>query len=56
MRTDGALYDYALALKGRFMRSAPPLAKVAYDNRLHVIHERAWVHWSRRSRGSRATS
>jgi hypothetical protein len=44
VRTDGALYDYTLALKSRFMRSAPPLAKVVYDNRLHVIHNALGTH------------
>ena len=44
VRTDGALYDYALTLKNRFMRSAPPLAKVVYDNRLHVIHNALGTH------------
>src|ERR1700712_4352596 len=44
VRTDGGLYDYKLALKNRFMRSAPPLAKVVYDNRLHVIHNALGTH------------
>jgi UTP pyrophosphatase len=36
LRTDGALYDYAVGLKQRFLRNAAPLAKVAYDNRLQT--------------------
>ena len=44
VRTDGALYDYAMALKTRFMRNAEPLSKVAYDNRLHVIHNALGTH------------
>jgi predicted metal-dependent hydrolase len=36
VRSDGALYDYAMALKQRHLRNAPPLARVAYDNRLQV--------------------
>lgn len=32
IRTDRALYTHVLALKNRFMRNAPPLAKVAYDS------------------------
>jgi UTP pyrophosphatase len=36
LRTDGALYDYANALKSRYLRNAQPLAKVAYDNRLQT--------------------
>ena len=38
VRSDPALYDYVMALKTRHMRSAPPVAKVAYDNRLQLLH------------------
>ena len=44
VRTDAALYDYTIALKTRFMRSAPPLAKVVYDNQLHVIQNALGTH------------
>ena len=44
VRTDGALYDYVAALKSRFMRQAEPLAKVAYDNKLHVIQNALGTH------------
>jgi len=44
VRTDAALYDYAMALKTRFMRNAAPLAKVQFDNRLHVIHNALGTH------------
>ena len=33
VRTDPALYDYVAELKRRFLRNAPPLAKVVYDGR-----------------------
>jgi hypothetical protein len=36
IRTDGALYDHAAALKARHMRNAPALNKVAYDGRLQI--------------------
>ena len=36
VRNDGALYDYASALKQRHLRNAPALAKVIYDNRLQI--------------------
>ena len=36
VRTDGALYDHVSALKARYLRNAPALAKVAYDNRLQI--------------------
>ena len=44
VRSDRALYDYVAALKGRFMRIAEPLAKVRYDNTLHVIHHALGTH------------
>src|SRR5437867_484175 len=44
VRTDRALYDYVMALKSRFMRVAEPLAKVTYDNTLHVIHHALGTH------------
>lgn len=44
VRTDGALYDYAIALKTRHLRSSEPLSKVVYDNRLHVIHNALGTH------------
>jgi predicted metal-dependent hydrolase len=44
VRTDRALYDYVAAIKGRFMRNAEPLAKVMYDNTLHVIQHALGTH------------
>jgi len=44
VRTDRALYDYVAALKGEFMRNADAVAKVAYDNRLHVIANALGTH------------
>jgi len=44
VRTDRALYDYVADLKGRFMRSAPPLSKVAYDNQLQIIRQALGTH------------
>jgi predicted metal-dependent hydrolase len=46
IRTDGALYDYVAALKSRHMRNAGPLAKVAYDNRLHIVQSALGTHTS----------
>ena len=44
VRTDGALYDYVSALKARHLRSAPPLAKVAYDQRLQLLQQALGTH------------
>ena len=44
VRTDRALYDYVSALKARHMRSALPLAKVAWDAKLHVVRNALGTH------------
>lgn len=44
VRTDRALYDYTMALKSRFMRSAEPLNKVVFDNKLKVIQHALGTH------------
>lgn len=44
VQTDRALYDYVSALKSDFMRKAPPLAKVAFDSKLHVIRNALGTH------------
>ena len=44
VRTDGALYDYVMALKERFMRQSAPIAKVAYDNRLQLLQQALGTH------------
>lgn len=44
VRTERALYDYVNALKSRHMRSAPPLAKVAYDPKLHIVRNALGTH------------
>jgi hypothetical protein len=44
VRSDRALIDYVGELKNRFVRSSPPLAKVAYDNKLHVIKNALGTH------------
>lgn len=44
IRTDRALYDYAMELKNRHMRGAEPLSKVVYDNTLHVIKNALGTH------------
>ena len=44
VRTDRALYDYVGELKARHMRNAPPLAKVQYDMKLHVVRNALGTH------------
>lgn len=38
VQSDRALYDYAQALRQRFLRSAPSLDKVLFDSRLDLTH------------------
>ena len=44
VRTDKALYDYVMSLKGEFLRSSEPLSKVVYDSKLHVIRNALGTH------------
>jgi len=44
VRTERALYDYVSALKARHMKSAPPVAKVAYDPKLHIVRNALGTH------------
>jgi UTP pyrophosphatase len=44
VRSDGALLEYVGELKSRYMKSAPPLSKVTYDNRLHVVRNALGTH------------
>ena len=44
VRTDRALYDYVMDLKNEYLRSAEPLAKVAFDSKLHVIAHALGTH------------
>jgi predicted metal-dependent hydrolase len=44
VRTDRALYDYVSALTALHLRNAEPLAKVAYDNKLHVVRNALGTH------------
>lgn len=44
VRSEKALYDYVTALKARHLRTAPPLAKVAWDPRLQLVHNALGTH------------
>lgn len=46
VRTDKALYDYVLELKGEYLRNAGQLSKVAFDSKLHVIQHALGTHTS----------
>ena len=44
VNTDRALYDYVGDLKSRYLRNAPPLAKVRYDQKLHIVRNALGTH------------
>jgi predicted metal-dependent hydrolase len=44
VRTERALYDYVSELKASHMKSAPPVAKVAYDAKLHIVRNALGTH------------
>ena len=44
VRSERALLDYVTELKRQFMRSAPPVAKVAWDPKLHIVRNALGTH------------
>jgi hypothetical protein len=44
IRNERALYEYVCEMKARHMRSAPPLAKVVFDPKLHVVRNALGTH------------
>jgi predicted metal-dependent hydrolase len=44
VRSDKALFRYAIELKDRYMRKTDPLDKVVYDNKLHVVRDALGTH------------
>lgn len=54
VRNDRSLHEYVSALKNRYLRTAPPLAKITYDNHLHIIRNALGTHTTiARIQGSR---
>lgn len=44
VQSDRALYDYTVEMKDRFMRNGPPLSKVVYDPKLHIVRNALGTH------------
>ena len=42
--TDKALWAYTQGLKNQYLRSAPPVNKVMYDNKIHVLKNALGLH------------
>ena len=39
-----ALYDYAMEIKGEYLRSSKPISKVIYDDKIHIINHALGLH------------
>lgn len=44
LTSEKALYEYAQGIKNEFMRSSPPISKVIYDDKIHVINNALGLH------------
>ena len=44
VRSDRALYEYVLEIKSECLRNSEPVAKVLYDNKLHVVKHALGTH------------
>jgi len=44
LRTDRALHDYVKDLRKELLRGAPPLSKVAFDSKLHIVKNALGTH------------
>jgi predicted metal-dependent hydrolase len=44
IRTDKALYAYAIDMKNQFLRQSNPLSKVVYDDKIDVLHQALGLH------------
>ena len=56
-KNDGALRDYTLAIKNRYLKKSSPLSKVVYDGKIHVINNALGLHkYINRVQGSKTKS
>jgi UTP pyrophosphatase len=44
VKTDRALYDFAVEIKNQFLRKSQPLSKVAYDPKISVLNQALGLH------------
>ncbi len=44
IKTERALYDFTIELKKQFLRKAPPISKVVFDNKINVLHDALGLH------------
>ncbi|WP_117234740.1 M48 family metallopeptidase [Vibrio maerlii] len=44
IKSEQALYQYAMDIKQRYMRKTPPIKKVVYDGKIHLINNALGLH------------
>ncbi|MGR5145401.1 M48 family metallopeptidase [Photobacterium alginatilyticum] len=44
LTTERALYDYVQEIKSQYLKKSPPVSKVAYDKKIHVINHALGLH------------
>lgn len=44
IKTNKALYTYALGIKSQFLRKSVPLSKIVYDDKIDVLHQALGLH------------
>jgi hypothetical protein len=44
IKTDKALYDFTVQLKNQYLKKAPALSKVTYDNKINLTHQALGLH------------
>ncbi|MCG7585239.1 M48 family metallopeptidase [Photobacterium sp. OFAV2-7] len=44
LTTEKALYDYVQEIKSQYLKKSPPVSKVAYDKKIHVINHALGLH------------
>ncbi|MGF1793822.1 M48 family metallopeptidase [Photobacterium profundum] len=44
IKTEKALYDYVVEIKNQYLKKSAPISKVAYDNKINVIHHALGLH------------
>jgi len=44
VRSERALYEHVCEMKARYMKSAPPIAKVVWDAKLHIVKNALGTH------------
>jgi predicted metal-dependent hydrolase len=54
MQSEKALFEYALAIKNRYMKKTAPLSKVIYDPKIHLVNNALGLHsYVSRAHGSK---